>query len=131
MSDQKPEGRPEAAERAVARVRAVRQARGRPLADGERLAVPTRRGEVHFAQIDPHEEGGRSWVEVRLDGPTAGGDPHFKIVNPPTLVPDPLGEIEVNGARYRHDPIAALAEVIASLGGARTERGRRRRRRTR
>lgn len=131
MSDPKPDPRPTPAERAIARVRAVRQARGRPLADGEKLAVRTGRGEVHFAQIDAHEDGGRSWVDVRLDGPTAGGDPHFKIVNPPTLVRDPLGDIEVNGERYRDDPIAALAEVIASLGGARSERGRRRRRRTR
>lgn len=131
MSDPKPDPRPTPAESAIARVRAVRQARGAPLKAGEVLPVRTRRGEVHIAQIDPHEEGGRSWVDVRLDGDTEGGDPHFKIVNPPTLVRDPLGDIEVNGERYRHDPIEAIAEVIASLGGARTERGRRRRRRAR
>lgn len=126
MSDPKPDPRQDPVDRSIARVRAVRQAGGTRMRGKEPTAVPTSRGAVHIARIDTHEEAGRSWIDVHLDGDTEGGDPHFRIVNPPTLVRDPYGEIEVRGERYRDDPLAAVAEVIASLGGARSERRRRR-----
>lgn len=88
--------------------------------------IQTRRGTVHFRSIKEKKKGNVTWVEVRLEGETQGGDPNFRIVNPPALVPDPLGGIEINGQKFRHDPEAALAEVIADLGGARRERRRRR-----
>jgi hypothetical protein len=52
---------------------------------------------------------------------------NYRIVNPPTLVEDPAGDvIGGDGRRYRHDPLAAVAEVIGSLGGARGRKGMRR-----
>jgi len=82
------------------------------------LTVPVRAGgEVRLASVDVQEVDGVTSVEVHLDGRTAGGDPHFRIVNPPTLVEDPAGDIELAGLYYREDPLVALAEVIARHGG--------------
>lgn len=64
-------------------------------------------------------------VEVWLEGESAGGDPHFRIVNPPLLVPDPLGDIPTANGPHRRDPVTAIAYVIASLGGATKPKGRR------
>jgi len=59
---------------------------------------------------------------------------YLRIFNPPTLVADPSGPIVSETVdplgrrrvrRLRHDPIAALAELVAASGGG----GRRRRRR--
>lgn len=98
---------------AVTRVRAVEEAH-----DGSPVTVATPAGDVHIDSLTVHEDGPRSYVEVTLAGATEGGDPSFRIVNPPTLVPDPLGDREVNGVRFREDPIAAIAFVIAETGGA-------------
>ncbi len=64
-------------------------------------------------------------VEVWLEGETNGGDPHFRIVNPPLLVEDANGDVLLAHGRFRHDPVAALAYVIGSLGGATKRKGRR------
>jgi hypothetical protein len=96
--------------------------------EGGMKPVRTRRGTVHFGSIKEKKVKGVTFVEVRLEGETEGGDPNFRIVNPPALVSDPRGDVEINGKRFRHDPEAALAEVIADLGGARKERRRGRRR---
>lgn len=82
------------------------------------LSVPVRAGgTVRFAAVEVSEGDGATSVEVHLDGEVVGGDPHFRIINPPMLVEDPDGGIEVGGFRYREDPLAALAEVIARHGG--------------
>lgn len=91
-------------------------------------AARTRYGEVHLDRLEHHQDGrGNQWVEVWAGGDTASGDPHFRIFNPPTLVQDPLGTTELEGVRYREDPMAALAEAVARHGGAlKSRRGRRR-----
>lgn len=66
-------------------------------------------------------------VDVRLQGETESQDPHFRVVNPPLLVEDPAGPVEINGKRFREDPLAALARVIGDNGGAQVQRGRGRR----
>ncbi len=101
------------------RVRAVKRAYAAAgSADGETLAVTTPSGaEVHIDALATFEDGARSRVEVRLAG-AVGGDPNFVVVNPPTLVPDPLGDIPINGVMYREDPLRALAQAIADNGGA-------------
>lgn len=67
---------------------------------------------------------GVPWIDVLVDGETDSGETHFRVFNPPTLARDPAGDVEICGIRYRHDPVAALAEVIAHNGGARkTRRG--------
>jgi hypothetical protein len=73
---------------------------------------------VAFTSIRAAEEDGHEWVEVTVADPQCG-DPTFRVFNPPALVPDPSGDVERNGRRYRHDPLCALAQVIASNGGAR------------
>lgn len=90
----------------------------RPFVD-EPYARRTRHGEVHLAAVAGIiTADGLHAVEVRTAGQTEGGDPHFIIVNPPGLAEDPNGPIELNGRRFRDDPLAALAEVVAQHGGA-------------
>lgn len=81
-------------------------------------ALRTRHGDVILERVTRHEEDGQAYVEVYAGGETAGGDPHFRVFAPPTLVEDPNGEIESGGRRFRKDPLAALAEVVAQHGGA-------------
>src|SRR5262245_59670765 len=82
------------------------------------LARMTRHGQVELSdgghKVDPD---GLEYVEVYTAGATVSGDPHFKIWNPPLLVEDPVGEVELGGRRYREDPIGAIAEVIPYHGG--------------
>lgn len=90
------------------------------------LTVRTTRGEVTIQRLryrtDP--DSGVAYLDVTVDGP-AGGDPHYRIVNPPRLVEDPEGDVEFRGRRWREDPLAALAETIARHGGATVRRERR------
>lgn len=60
--------------------------------------------------------GGADVVEVHVDSPT-NGDPDFRVINPPRFVPDPTGDIILNGLPFREDPLAALAHVVAQHGG--------------
>lgn len=97
---------------AVAAVQAAM--RGRSWID-----VDTPRGTVRVVAVgDRQDEGGQRYLEIMVDQP-AGGDPHFRIFNPPLLVPDPAGETSMGPRRYRRDPLAAVAMVIASHGGTR------------
>ena len=65
-------------------------------------------------------------VEVRVPGRAR---PVLRVVNPPGLAVDPAGEVTLHGRarpgktaaarRYRVDPAAALAEVLAGRDGGR------------
>lgn len=64
-------------------------------------------------------------VEVWVGGPAAG-PPAWRIINPPTLLPDPTGEVVITDEdpsgrttvrRYREDPLGAIAEFIATTQG--------------
>jgi len=95
-------------------------------AAGGAVTCQTRRGQdVTIREVRRCTGDGTTWVEVWLGGDVEGGDPHFRIFNPPQLVEDPHGDVVHAGRRFRHDPVAALAEVVASNGGAR-RKGRRR-----
>jgi len=86
----------------------------------------TRYGEVQIGTVTVVTDAeGLDRIEVWLRGATQSGDPHFRIYNPPLLAEDATGPVEVNGRRYREDPVTAVAEVIARHGGAR-KKGRRR-----
>lgn len=102
------------------RVRAVKRAhKAAGLGPEDVLAVRTVSGaEVHIAAIETHEDGARSYVDVTLAGVPEGGDPNFRIVNPPNLVPDPTGDVITERGRFRVDPIGAIAQVIAQNGGS-------------
>ena len=98
------------------------------------VSAPTTRGrvEVRLIRFVDATDDTPAHVEVAVAG---GRRTHFRIFNPPTLVPDPTGPItkehadplgRVTVRRYRHDPIAAVAEIVARNGGAiRRRRGRR------
>lgn len=64
---------------------------------------------VTFAAVTAVDGG----VDVRLgDSP---GERHFRIFNPPTLVYDSAGTVQVRGRPHREDPLAALAQVIRGV----------------
>lgn len=113
---------------ARARVERVRQAGASLLQGGNVAAVRTRRGDVMISKIVPGEDAVSTWVDVTVAGETRGGDPNFRIVNPPTLVRDPQGDVILQSGTFREDPIAAIAEVIATHGGAQSSRKGRRKR---
>jgi hypothetical protein len=79
-------------------------------------------GRVHIERIEAGKDGEVEWVDVFLAGETVADDPHFRIYNPPTLVLDPAGDIEVHGKLHRLDPMAALADTVARYGGAQAQR---------
>lgn len=115
-------------ERDLERVRERGARRAQRVVDawsGRPRTVRTSRGEVTLervrVQVDP--ESGVTYLDVTVGGP-AGGDPHYRVVNPPLLVRDPKGPVEAHGVRWREDPVAALAESIGRHGGARPRRRR-------
>lgn len=76
------------------------------------LPVRSRSGDIQFSRIDFKEINSDTvcvevWVGTSTDGP-----PHYRFFNPPTLARDSEGDIEIDGRRYREDPMAAIAEVI-------------------
>jgi hypothetical protein len=73
----------------------------------------------HVAWVRPETvAGAETAVRIRPMGAPPSGDSDIVVVNPPTLVRDPSGDIEVAGRMYREDPLAALAEVLTrNLGG--------------
>lgn len=44
-------------------------------------------------------------------------DPHFRVVNPPRFVPDPNGDVLINGQPFSEDPLVALAHLIVQHAG--------------
>lgn len=66
---------------------------------------------VYLGHVQEIEGGVEVWLG---NNPNTDLPPAYRIFNPPTLVRDPLGSVEVRGQRYREDPLAAIAEVIAS-----------------
>lgn len=105
-------------QKAKDRCRATKDALAARMPAGAPLRVQTRHGDVEFTGVAEVEVDGVVCLEVRLAGPVIGNDPHFRIFNPPTLVEDPTGDVQSGTRRYRVDPVAAVAELIASAGGA-------------
>lgn len=81
-----------------------------------RFSVATPDGTVVIEHAQVVNDGGQDVVELTTADPV-GGDPHFRVINPPRYVPDPEGDIVLDGVRFREDPIAALAHVVALHGG--------------
>lgn len=128
MPDERENGRQRAAQRAARTVAAWSARHGEQKGQPPQVyARRTPHGEVHLADVrEVTTESGVPAVEVWVAGETEGGDPHFIIVNPPTLTPDPTGPVEINGRTFREDPVAALAEAVAQHGGARSAKRKRR-----
>lgn len=110
--------------RKVARLRsnAVRDAvENAPTRDDEGIvqAVAPSGQNVRIERIELSPESAETaYIDVYLAGQPESGDVHYRIINPPTLVPDRAGPVDIGGVRYREDPLAAIAHVIASNGGA-------------
>lgn len=85
---------------------------------GEPVTVETSAGQVVINHMELQRVGDLDVLEVHVGEP-AGGDPHFRIVNPPLNLVNAQGVLSVA-------PLAALAEVIAGAGGARRSGARRR-----
>lgn len=112
--------RERAAQRAGRTIRAWDQRR--PGAE----TIQTPHGAVVLERVQCRTDAsGLTYLDVTLGGEVAGGDVHFRVVNPPTLVRDPEGDVVAHGERWREDPLAALAEAIGSNGGAQAARKRR------
>jgi len=88
----------------------------------------TRQGEVTIGEIrraPAEDEKDLDSVEVWL-GSAAAGPPAWRIINPPTLVSDPTGDVVLTDEnpdgrtivqRFREAPLEALAEFIATNQG--------------
>lgn len=104
----------------------VREARSRARAVlhawdalGGPSGVPTSHGVVEVERVVLDDTAEELALEVYVTDPV-GGDPSFRIINPPIMVPDPNGSAVLkDGRRARIDPMAAVAEAIAMHGGAR------------
>lgn len=116
----------ETLERVAERAERAVTAWGERSPEGTPHPIRTSRGEVVLDRVERRTDPttGVDYVEVRLAGQTQGGDPLFRVVNPPLLVEDPEGPVEARGRRWREDPLAALAEVIGRNGGAQVQRRR-------
>jgi hypothetical protein len=75
-------------------------------------------GEVRITDVRTVvlEDGQTTALEVYAAG---APDPHIRIVNPPTMVADSTGDIELGGQRFREDPMAAVAAVVVRVTGTR------------
>lgn len=83
----------------------------------------TRRGQVDIRSVAEKRAGNVHYLEIELGSGSEGGDPHFRIFNPPVYVEDPEGTDLVRDVpgrgpvKYRRDPLEAVAQVIAEEGG--------------
>jgi hypothetical protein len=93
-------------------VRARKVARLRAKAVKDAFAERKKKNPIRIGHIDiGHIEDTDGAVEIwfgKHEGP-----PDWRINNPPTLVKDPTGEVDLGErGRYREDPLAAVAEAI-------------------
>lgn len=80
--------------------------------DTGRLSTSVNGKVVTFAAIQAIDINGYTALDIWLDGPVEGGDPHFRVFNPPN-------RYVAAGGVLVDDPIMALAAVVAGNGGAR------------
>lgn len=87
------------------------------------VAFATPHGEATIGDIQYFSSpDGLDGVEV-WTGPNEGGAPTYRLINPPLMVADPLGNVilPVEGTnrvkRFRVDPLRAIAEFIAHHSG--------------
>ena len=81
---------------------------------GRPEVIRTRGGaDIHLGEVVGTSDEACEWVDV---SPEPGAPYAARVCNPPSLVRDPAGDVEVAGDRYRVDPLGALAETLT--GGA-------------
>ncbi len=64
-------------------------------------------------------DGAETAVRLRPLGGSDDGSADIVVINPPILVADPQGDVEIDGRRYREDPLAALGQVLSRHVGGR------------
>lgn len=80
--------------------------------DARPYPVPTRSGQAqHIERMEYGQREGVTYVNVWLAGDST--EPSYRLINPPLLVRDPAGPVTHGGHRYREDPMAAVAQVVA------------------
>lgn len=75
------------------------------------LNVEVRGGSITIYKVQFGQFETSSFVDV-WTSPDVDEEPHYRFFNPPTLAQDSQGTIEIEGRKYREDPLAAVAEVI-------------------
>jgi hypothetical protein len=81
-------------------------------ADPTGLVTATTSDRRHSYQWSRIERHGTNEIRVFPVGAPQGSDTYVSIVNPPILVRDPSGPIEIDRQRFREDPLAALADIM-------------------
>lgn len=91
------------------------------------VTMSTRVGEVVIQDVVGETlPDGTPCIRVLIQGHTESGETDFRIINPPSLVADPNGDVIITDSRpgstmqprkYREDSMAAIAEVVALYGG--------------
>lgn len=86
----------------------------------------TSKGDINLGEIRfvPASDAEAALIEVTV-GRRQGGEPDYRIVNPPLYVADPDGTVDLDGVPHREDPVAALAELVAQFTGPARRRRRR------
>lgn len=80
------------------------------------------RGVLVRAMRSVTAEDGTPVLEVYVDDP-ANGEPHYRIINPPSLVHDASGDIQVGDLLYREDPVGAVAQLLVRAGAGGKQAG--------
>lgn len=119
MSTDKAKADPQAPPERVDRVRVIQEAARAALAAGNGYSRRVSGDkEVRIQDVLCFPDAEVPYVEIFLAGQSTTQAPAFRIFNPPTLVADPSGPEVVGGQRYRLDPMATLARIVADNGGA-------------
>jgi hypothetical protein len=109
LSEQERQQLREKAEQVMAALRAEAK-------QGGKYRRRTRFGEVAIDRIEHVTDAeGVDLVEIYAEGAT---ESHFRIYNPPLMTEEPTSDVRARGRRLKHDPIGAIAEVIARHGAA-------------
>lgn len=69
--------------------------------------------EISLAAVQSRLEGELVCLDIWLGEHVPGQPPHVILANPPTLVEDPAGDVEMGGKTWREDPLAAVVEALS------------------
>jgi hypothetical protein len=94
------------------RARAVLEAAAASSGDGLNPVTATTSDGRHSYQWERIERSSPNEIRVYPVGAPPGSDTYVSIVNPPILVRDPAGPIDIHGERFREDPLSVIADIM-------------------
>jgi hypothetical protein len=94
------------------RTRAIVEAAHSVSGAGKNAVTATTSNGKHSYEWARVERAAPNEIRVYPVGAPPGSDTYVSIVNPPILVRDPGGPIDIHGERFREDPLAALADIM-------------------